>query len=56
MRTLSDRRRLAGMTLLEIALLVSLGLGVALVIKAEPLVAISADARAETSRSAAASR
>lgn len=56
MRIFSERSRLAAVTLLEIALLVALGLGAAVVIRAEPLVAVSADARMESSRSAAAHR
>jgi hypothetical protein len=56
MRTLRERRRLAGMTLVEIALLMALGLGVAMAISGEPLVAISADVKLESSRSSASAR
>jgi hypothetical protein len=54
MRTLRDRRRQAGITLVEIAFLMALALGMAMAISGEPLVAISADAKIESSRSAAA--
>ena len=54
MRTLRDRRRQAGITLVEIAFLMALALGMAMAISGEPLVAISADAKLESSRSAAA--
>lgn len=54
MRTLKDRRRQAGMTLVEVAIFMALALGMAMAISGEPLVAISADAKIESSRSAAA--
>jgi hypothetical protein len=52
--THSQRRWMAAATLLELALLLALGLGVAAVSRTEPLVAVSADARLEPSRSSGA--
>jgi hypothetical protein len=56
MRTFRERRRLAGMTLVELALLMALGVGVALAISREPLLAISADVKLESARSSASAR
>jgi hypothetical protein len=46
---------MAAATLLELALLLALGLGVAAVSRTEPLVAVSADVRLDASRSFGAS-
>jgi hypothetical protein len=48
--TRSERRWMAAATLLELALLLALGLGVAAVSRTEPLVPASADARLDPSR------
>jgi len=56
MRTLKERRRLAGITLVELALLMALGVGVAMAISREPLLSISADVKLESSRSSASAR
>jgi len=54
--TLKERRRLAGITLVELALLMALGVGVAMAITREPLLSISADVKLESSRSSASAR
>jgi hypothetical protein len=51
MTNLPERRLEASRTLLALALLVALGIGVAAVTRTQPLIAVSADALTEPSRS-----